>query len=51
MSFIKRMNERRKDPFMLEKKLLEIIWESKPFNLKYRIIFKFKRNGVKLIND
>jgi hypothetical protein len=32
------------------KKLEEIMLESKPLNLKYRIIFKFKRNGVKLIN-
>jgi hypothetical protein len=32
------------------KKLEEIMLKSKPLNLKYIIIFKFKRNSVKLIN-
>jgi hypothetical protein len=32
------------------KKLEEIMLKSKPLNSKYIIIFKFKRNDVKLIN-
>jgi hypothetical protein len=33
------------------KKLEEIIWQSKPLNYKFRIIFKCKRNCEKLIKS
>jgi hypothetical protein len=39
-----------KDPLKLEKTWGNNV-VSKPLNSKYKIIFKFKRNSVKLIND